>query len=436
MKKLKSKVQALKNSKLFNDSFWAVMGNGMGNALLLVAGIIIARLLGKDIYGEYGIVKTTMFHIAAFSTFGLGYSSTKFIAQYLSENQLYIRSIAKAALRITIVSSISLCLLLMIFADPLARFVDSPQLATPFRFLGIIIVTRAFSTTASGIVSGFKDFKRQGRNNVIAGTVMIVFSPLLTYFWGLKGSLMALFLSQLTLSCLNLLLVRSLLNKYEEVNQSFVRPLLVFSAPVALQELTYALSYWLGPMLLAKYASFGEVGLYTAAAQWNAIILFIPGLLSSVVLSYLSSAIDNTLHKRIMNKVLVINFICAVIPFLIVMAFSGLIVKMYGESFTGLRPVLNVLIFSTVFSVVARVFQNEFISRGKNWLMFSIRAGRDLLMIVLLFFVLRSIGDGSAALYFSIIVVVINVAYLLVLSLFYLLGNKKRGSISNQKQLV
>lgn len=435
MKKLNTVVQKLRKSKLFTDSFWAIMGNGMGNALLLVAGIIIARLLGKDIYGEYGVVKTTMFHIAAFSTFGLGYSSTKFIAQYISENQSYIRSIAKAALKITVVSSTCLCLLLLIFADPLARFVESPQLATSFRFLGVIIITRAFSTTASGIVSGFKDFKRQGRNNVISGLVMLILAPLLTYFWGLRGSLLALFLSQLTLCCLNLLLLRSLLHDFEDADQSFVRPLLVFSAPVALQELTYALSYWLGPLLLAKYASFGEVGLYTAAAQWNAIILFIPGLLSSVVLSYLSSAVDESSHKKMMNKVLVINFTCAIVPFLVVFAFSGLIVRMYGDTFVGLKPVLNVLILSTVFSVVARVFQNEFISRGKNWLMFAIRAGRDILMIVLLFFILRSIGNGSAALAFAIIVVGINVVYLFTLFLFYTWGIK-RGGFDKRIQLV
>ena len=39
----------LLQSKLFKDSFWAVFGNGLGNALLLLAGILIARFLGKDL---------------------------------------------------------------------------------------------------------------------------------------------------------------------------------------------------------------------------------------------------------------------------------------------------------------------------------------------------------------------------------------------------
>lgn len=85
----------LLNSKLFRDSFWAVFGNGIGNALMLLAGILIARFLGKDLYGEYGVVKTTMFYIASFATFGLGFTSTKYIAQYMNDKKDYVRCIVK-----------------------------------------------------------------------------------------------------------------------------------------------------------------------------------------------------------------------------------------------------------------------------------------------------------------------------------------------------
>ena len=67
-------------SKLLKDSFWALIGNGVGDFLLLVSGILIARFLGRDLYGEYGVVKTNMFYMAGFSTFGLVYSSTRYIS--------------------------------------------------------------------------------------------------------------------------------------------------------------------------------------------------------------------------------------------------------------------------------------------------------------------------------------------------------------------
>ena len=98
--KVNGLVAKLKQSKLFKDSFWAIFGNGLGTALLLIAGIIIARYLGKDVYGEYGVVKTNMFYIAGFSTFGLGLTSTRFIAKYLGEDRTQIIGIYHSVRRL------------------------------------------------------------------------------------------------------------------------------------------------------------------------------------------------------------------------------------------------------------------------------------------------------------------------------------------------
>lgn len=45
----------LLSSNLFKDSFWALFGTVIGKALSLFAGIIVARFLGKGLYGEYGM---------------------------------------------------------------------------------------------------------------------------------------------------------------------------------------------------------------------------------------------------------------------------------------------------------------------------------------------------------------------------------------------
>ena len=71
-------------SRLLNDSFWVLFGNSLGKGLALAAGIVVARLLGKEIFGEYGMIRNTLVSIAIFSTFGLGFTATK----YISENRL------------------------------------------------------------------------------------------------------------------------------------------------------------------------------------------------------------------------------------------------------------------------------------------------------------------------------------------------------------
>ncbi len=417
----------LKRSTLFKDSFWAVFGNGTGNLLLLLAGILIARLLGKDLYGEYGMVKTTMFYVAGFSTFGLGYTSTKFIAQYTAENPAYIRSVTISSLNITAVASLVMCLLLFCFANPLANFINEPKLANAFRYLGLILVCRALSTTSSGIIAGYKRFKSLGINNILSGTIMLLFCVPLTYFYSVSGSLLALFISQLSLVILNFVSIHTYLH-HNKVSQqkNFTRELLVFSFPVALQELSYTICHWGTMLLLTKYASLGEVGLYTAASQWNAIIMFIPGLLSNVVLSYLSSlSSKREEHDSMVKKMLLINFTCALIPFLVVLAFSGLIVSFYGKSFVGMQSVLNILILSTLFSCPANVFQSNLISEGRNWQLFSLRVIRDILILFLLlaFLILRN--GYNAALMLSLINVGGYFIYLTLLACIYYVQHKQ-----------
>ena len=418
---LKSIFEHFSHSKLYRDSFWAVFGNGLGNALLLVAGIIIARLLGKDLYGEYGVVKTTMFQVAAFSTFGLGYTSTKFIAQYVGENTACLREITKSVLKISSISSCILCVLLVLFSEPLAKFVNAPQLATPFRFLGFIVITRAMSTVCSGLISGYKRFKEQGVFNIISGISLLILAPVLTFLFGLIGSLIALLSSQLILSSLYLLFLLKIYKQLPEPNEElFVGKIIRFSLPVAMQEFAFAISHWGATLLLTKYSSLGEVGIFSATAQWNSVIMFVPMLLSSVVLSYLSGISEKKEHNSMVYRVLLINFICVLIPFIIVLICSKWICSMYGPTFIGMRSVLNVLMVCTILSVLARVFQNDLISREKNWLLFELRAGRDVICLLSLYFMLRLTSGIHAALHYAMLVVVLDILFLLVLvGIFY-----------------
>lgn len=408
-------IQRLQASNLFKDSFWAVFGNGLGNFLLLLAGIAIARFLGKDVYGEYGMVKTTMFYIAAFSTFGLGYTATKFIAEYKDKDSSLLKSITLASIKITLCTSVLLALLLLVFSEDLAKYINAPQLSLAFRFLAIIIVFRALSTTGAGLLGGFKAYKKLGINNIISGFVMICLAVPFTYYFGLLGSLSALCLSQMLLAVLNIRQVQRIVHELKnQTSISFMKRLLSFSTPVAMQELTYALCNWGVNLLIAKYASLGELGIYSACAQWNAIVLFVPGLLSNVVLSYLSGTKGDS-QQNLFKKVMFINLLCAVIPFLLVFTCSPLIESFYGQTFKGVKVVLNVLIFSCIFNVLSSVYSSYYIADGRNWSLFILRVCRDFVSIIALYVILQITHGHNAALNYSILIVGIDVLFLLLL---------------------
>lgn len=412
----------LRGSRLFKDSFWAVFGNGIGYGLLLLAGIIIARFLGKDLYGEYGLVKTTMFQIAAFSTFGLGYTSTKFVAQYKEEDRTQLRSIIDGSLKITGVSSFMLALALVILAVPIANYLGEPQLFKPLRYLGIIIIFKALSTTLQGILAGLGDFKIIAQNNVISGIVMLILCIPLTIFWGLAGSLLSLSLSQFANAAFNSLKVVSSKRSFPVVKEvNYVKRLLTFSVPVAMQEFSYTAASLLSSAIVVKYSSLGQMGIYSACQQWNAVIVFIPGLLSNVVLSHLSASLnDSGTHSKTLKWMLLVNFVSTLIPFCIVFLLRNFIASFYGPTFQGLQTVMTVLVFSTIFQCCSTVFQSELISKGETWPLFSVRFIRDTLIIVTMYLVLSTHDPERGALYNAEITVFYSFFYFLILFISYM----------------
>lgn len=419
--------EKLLTSKLFKDSFWAVFGNGMGNAMMLLAGILIARLLGKDLYGEYGVVKSTMFYVASFATFGLGFTSTKYIAQYVTGQKQYVKSIMRDSMTITLAFSGTIAILLIIFAQQLADYVEAPSLKLAFQALAGVIVFKAMTTTQIGLLSGHKEFKSTARNSVASGAFLLISCIPLTYFYGLKGSLLALMSSQAFNAAINYFTIRQVTKSLpDQENKDFKKELISFSFPVALQESSFTVCHWAAIMLLTKYSSAGELGLYSAGAQWNSIIIMIPLLLNNVVLSYLSGNVSNkTEHHKTVKTMLFVNLICTLMPFIVVYVLADFIATFYGPTFNELPALLRIVTFSTIFECCSSVFKSELMSQGRTWLLFSLRCIRDVALVVLVYIVMINTNGVNGAMSYAWISVAITALFFFLMFAAYRITNKK-----------
>lgn len=429
---------SFRQSTLIKDSFWAIFGNGLGNGLMLFAGIIIARYLGKDLYGEYGLIKTTMLYIGAFSTLGLMTTSTKYIAIAVKETPWMIKSLAKDAIFITLVCSGSLSLLFIIFAKTIASFLDEPDLTLSFRMLGIIIVFRSLQLTESGILGGLSKYNIIAKYNIISSFIMLVCAILLTYIWGLLGALIALLISQIINTILNSYYIFNYICSLKnQVKTSKKKELMLFSLPVALQAASYNICTWGATVILAKFSTIGQIGLYNAASQWYSIVLIVPSLLVNVILSHLSRTSNNqTLHNNILKKLLICNFICTFLPFITVYVLANWISGFYGPTFIGLPIILKIIVFSTIFSCCSNVYQSEFITKNKTWLTFSIRFIRDAGSLILCYGLIVRFGPDSGALSYSIAWVSADLIYFLLLVTAYYFLIKKKCPLININKIV
>ncbi|WP_299837349.1 oligosaccharide flippase family protein [uncultured Tenacibaculum sp.] len=416
-------IRTAKN-ELIKDSFWSLFGNVFSKGLSLFSGIFIARLLGKEVFGEYGMIKNTLVSIALFSTFGFGYAVTKFIAEYRDSNTKKLKVIIGYVTSITVIVSFLMSFLVFVFSDYIAvDILKSEGLSSSLRIVAILILLNAIVSLQLGVLYGLGKFKEIARINVIVGVVTFVFSVLFTYLWKLNGALLALLLVQLVNFILNYQLIgdfNCFFVKREERDKIIFNEIINFSVPVALQEALFSAVYWFSNLLIVNYSSYGELGLYNATLQWTSMILFIPGVLRSVVLSHLSTKLNNEKEfAKVISLTLLINFIMTLIPALGVLLLSNFIADFYGDSFVGFASLVRIALISTLFISTSNIFVQIYMSKGKNWLMFFLKSFRDVggIAAFLFFFNLKNINSGAEAMIYSVLF--INIIFMLLVIGFY-----------------
>lgn len=393
---LKNFYNKLKQNKLFRDSFWAIWGNFLGKGLSLLAGIFIAKLLGRDVFGEFSIIKNTVLSFSIMSTFGLGYSTTKFIAENKLEKFHLIPGIILKSKIITLIFS-SLIGLIILFNSPAIalNILNASHLMNALRLVSIWIILNAFTTTQIGILSGLGLFKNLAKINTLTGIFLFLTSLTFSYYFSLTGAISALIISQAFNLLLNEILIqRFLRNKFKgnydkRVSLENIK-LLIYSLPITIQEFIYTFSGWLSSIIVINYSTYGQLGLYNAAMQISSIILYVPGILRNVMLSHFSENSNNPIYQRlILKRIIIINLFITTIPIIITIVFSSKIASFYGSTYSTLNSLLIVASIGTIFSVLGNIYTQLLLSLNKNWQIFFFRFYRDFFALISFFFLIK-----------------------------------------------
>lgn len=414
--KAKHIIKRAKSSSLFRDSSWALIGSAIGRGLSLLSGMAVARFLGSSAFGEYGLIKSTLLTIAIFSTFGLGYTATKFIAENKQKSHEEAYTTHVAATTLTFAFSLLIAIITIILAENIAIILKAPSLALELRLMAIGIVLNAMITTQNGELGGFRAYKKIARNNTYYGIFVFLTSVPLSYYFGIVGALIALILS-LTFNCtLNYFTLKSFLkvNTKKKINITHTKQLIKFSFPIALQEVLYSISSWIGSIIIIYLSGYKQLGLYSAASQWYAVILFVPGALKNVALSHIAENTNNSeTANRIVSHLMKFNFISTIIPFIIITCLSPFIAKCYGESFSSLPPVLSAMTFYAVLASLIGVQKQDLLAHGYNWFLFITNVGYYIICLGSTYILIRIYGH--AALMYAIAGLSSSIFYLIII---------------------
>lgn len=393
------------NKKIANGAFWSLSGTIVSKGLLVISSIIVARILGAEVFGQAGIIRSTVNMFSAFAGVGIGLTSTKYISEFKNSNPAKVLKIVKLSNSVTVITAFVIAVFILIFSQQIADQINAPNLKTEIKISSLILFFNTLNGVQLGILSGFEDFKSIAKNNLTAGIVSFFLQIIMAYLWGLTGTIIGFGTNFLVLWVMNKNIVKKhtkslgSLTKNETI-LSEIGILWKFSLPAVLSGIMVGPISWMCNVFLVNQPSgYTQMALFDAANQWRVAILFIPGALSKIILPMLSSSVtDSKKYNIIFFKNLKLNIIISFTMFLIITLINPLISIAYGNEFSGLWLPLIILSLSTVLVSINNVVGQAIASQGKMWLGFFVNTIWAITLLIFSYWLIKTQNLGALGL--------------------------------------
>ena len=365
-------------SRLARGVFWSMAGTVVSRGLTLCAGILVARMLGKTTYGELGIIQSTVMMLGIFAGFGLGLTATKYVAEFRQNDpQRAGRIIALSGL-FAVVTAAVISLALFVFAPWLAQnTLNAPHLAGLLRIGAALLFLNAITGAQTGVLSGFEAFRTIAHVDLLVGLISVPVLVCGAYFGGLTGVAWALTANSGFNCLLNRLAVLHETRRHNvPINLANCwrdwPVLLKFSLPAVLAGSVFGPVNWICSAILVNQPDgYAEMGIFNAANQWYAMMLFIPGILGNVVLPVLSNqisqdAIQNT--ARTLTFSILLNLVIIAPLVIVASLLSPYIMTLYGQGFSEGSSTLVVVLITGGFLAIQIPVIQLIAASGRMWL--------------------------------------------------------------------
>jgi O-antigen/teichoic acid export membrane protein len=387
-------------------TYWSMAGAIASRGFQLMAAMLVARILGREGFGEFGIIQGTVMMFAVFAGFGMGLTATRHVAQFRHTDPARTGRILALANVVTVLTGATVALVLTGLSPWLASAtLNAPHLAGCLRIAAALLFLQALLGVQTGALSGFEAFRDIARASAISGAVSL---PMLTWgAWigGLPGALWGLTLSALLNLFLNHIALERQVQEeciaidYAGLCQEW--PLLRdFSIPAVMAGVMVGPVNWMCQAIIVNSPDgYAEMGVYTAANQWFMALTYLPGLVGQVAFPVLSeSAVDqgSPALKRLLIR-LVVGSAVLTLPLLTVGSLvSPFLMGFYGPAFRDAWPVLVAVLGSAAVVALLMPVCQMIAATGRMWIGFWMNFGWGITFLFLTYLLADSGAWGIA----------------------------------------
>lgn len=340
--------------------FWGLMNNGTTQALNLIFGIFLGRLLSPSDYGMVGVL--TIFTAIAGNLQSSGFSQALANLKHATARDY------NSVFWFNITVSIAMYVILFFAAPLIAMFFRQPELTRLSRFVFL-----AFLISSFGIAHGAYMFRNlMVKENTLIGTVALITSGITGITLALKGQAYWSIAWQQVVYISVLNIGRYYYTPWRptfHIDFSPVRSMFGFSCKILATSIINTLNQNILVFIFGRLYPMRSVGNFSQANKWNTMASsLVSSTLAQVAQPVLARiADDENRERRVFRKMMrFTSFIAFPSMFGLAMVANEFILITIGPQWASCAPLLRLLCLSGAFLPLYTLYQNLMISRGRS----------------------------------------------------------------------
>jgi O-antigen/teichoic acid export membrane protein len=395
-------------SRLSVGATWNLVAAIFNQGSVFAVNIIIARLLGRTLFGEYTIIQSTLLTISLLAQVSTGMTAT----QYLAEFRVCDRDRAGRILSLcAIVSAITgaLAVILLFFLAPWLsdHILKAPHLSLSLRIGGVFLFFAVINGYQIGALAGLENFKNLAKAGLCNSGLMVPLCSLGAWHWGINGALTGFAISAMV----NWIIHQHFLKAATREQGIFAsyhglwrerRVLSKFALPAALSGFISTPALWLANVFLVRSPNgYNEMAMYSAGMNIRTLILVLPRNINNVscsILNYHKGLVHEIEYRRTYWINLIITSVLVLAGGIAVFFGGQRILGLFGKSFEEASPVLLILLLSGIIEIVAVSLYQVMQTKKMMWLtLFLVAIPNYVTVVILAYLIAPQLGAMGLA---------------------------------------
>ena len=351
------KEQFKKRKYFFESLFWGTLAGILSQGLNFIANILIARILGKQLLGEYTLFISANAGLHTFGVIGLNVIATVLVAKYLHDKGKIGRLIP--AIYIIVCSASLIVSFVGIILQYLPVEFKIWETSSILTLIAAIIwfLTSALDLVQVAILLGFKAFKDVAKVSLLKGIISIAITYTLVAKYGVQGGVLGNSISFILSLICNYYFIRKNCQKYTitltwKLSNSVYSEIFKLSIPIFSAAIFVAPAQW--------YANY---------IQWLVLIQFFPTQISRVALPWLTSMQETRDYKNTEKLGLYFSLGIATVIVILSLIFSHFIIEdLYHFEYITSHVVFKIILFTGLLSTINLYLGQTIIAHGETWI--------------------------------------------------------------------